>query len=273
MSLSLASIHLYPIKSLGGFEVAQARLTDRGLQHDRRWMLVDEDDRFVSQREIATMACLHCTPHDYGFRVTDIRSGATLDMPWQFAEGAECSVIVWDDRMTALEADGSFSAWFCERLGRTLRLVYMPERSERAVDRTYAEGITSFSDGFPYLIISQASLDDLNDRIPHTERIPMDRFRPNLVIAGGSAFQEDGWERITIDGVNFELVKPCSRCMITTTDQRSGERSKEPLRTLAKYRSGLSVARNGKVDFGMNAMAEHKGVITKNGVVTIFGSR
>lgn len=272
MSLSLASIHLYPVKSLGGFEVHEARLTDRGLAHDRRWMLVDHEGRFVSQRELAALACLHTAPVDKGFRVCDTRSNDTFDLPWSLSAGAERSVTVWEDRMPAIEAPPGPSRWFSERLGRPLNLVYMPDNTVRAVDRSYAEGITSFSDGFPYLIISQASLNDLNSRLPKAERVPMDRFRPNLVIAGGSPFQEDRWQRITIEGIAFELVKPCSRCVITTTDQRTGARGKEPLRTLATFRSGLTERRKGKVDFGMNAMAATEGRITKNALVTILGA-
>ena len=127
------------------------------------------------------------------------------------------------------------------------------------------------SDGFPYLILSQASLDDLNERIAPSGSpdggvtIPMDRFRPNLVIAGGDAFQEDGWKEIGIGDVRFQLVKPCARCVVTTTDQRTGERGKEPLRTLATYR------RDGeKVLFGMNAMGSVSGMIRVGDEVTVL---
>jgi hypothetical protein len=272
MSLSLASIHVYPMKSLGGFEVPKARITDRGLEHDRRWMLVDDQGRFVSQREIQEMACLHTLPSPEGFRVTDIRNADTLDLPWELSGGPEQDVVVWEDRMRAVKAPPELSAWFSARLERTLELVYMPDHTERNVDRNYAEGITSFSDGFPYLIISQASLDALNARIPKGEHVPMERFRPNLVIAGGQAFQEDTWSRIHVGAARFDVVKPCSRCIITTTDQRTGERSKEPLRTLATFRRDLSPARTGKVDFGMNAMGDHYGTVARGAIVTILGS-
>jgi uncharacterized protein YcbX len=149
----------------------------------------------------------------------------------------------------------------------------MPEKAKRTVDPTYAQGITSLSDGFPYLIVSQASLDDLNARVEDEmirrsddqkiEMRPtpllMDRLRPNLVIGGGTAYQEDGWTEITIGEARFTLVKPCSRCAITTTDQRTGERGKEPLRTLATYRR--RVGDPHKVDFGMNAMGVSGGLI------------
>ena len=270
--LTLASLHCYPIKSLGGFSVNEAQLTDRGLMHDRRWMLVDEAGLFVSQREFGVMACLHTSALPDGFRVTDIRDDATLDLPWRISEGAHLTAQVWDDGVPALIGDPSWNRWFSERLGRSVRLVFMPDAAKRPTDPRFAEGLTSLSDGFPYLIISQASLDDLNERIAPSGSpdkgvtIPMDRFRPNLVIAGGDAFQEDGWKEIRIGETRFQLVKPCARCVVTTTDQRTGERGKEPLRTLATYR------RDGeKVLFGMNAMGSVGGMIRVGDVVEVVG--
>ena len=253
--LTIASLHIHPIKSLGGFPVNEARITDRGFEHDRRWMLVDEHGIFITQREVAAMACLHCAPISDGFRVTDVRDGDAIDLPWSLKEGVEAHVKVWDDEVTALLAPIDVSAWFSRKLGITAVLVFMPDGSTRPTNEVYATGLTSLSDGFPYLILSQASLDDLNARMPRP--LPMDRFRPNIVIAGGEAFQEDAWKEIAIgaavpDGsqVRFSLVKPCFRCPITTTDQRTGERGKEPLRTLATFRR-----EGNEVRFGMNAMA------------------
>lgn len=247
MSLALASIHIYPIKSIGGFAVEEARLTDRGLEHDRRWMLVDADGRFITQRESAAMACLHGAPGDAGFAVTDSRDGDRLELPWALDSGEAQRAMIWNDAVDVLHAPDTLSAWFAEKLGIRCSLVYMPDSALRPVDAHYATGSTSLSDGFPYLIISEVSLDDLNKRL--SEPVPMDRFRPNLVIAGGEAHQEDAWRSIRIGSARFELVKPCGRCVITTTDQRSGRRGAEPLRTLAGYRTV-----NGKVLFGMNAM-------------------
>ncbi len=262
MPLTVASLHLYPIKSLGGFAVHEARITDRGFAHDRRWMLVDGNGRFISQREVPAMACLHCSPSPDGFRVVDVRDGGSIELPWALKEGEEMPVNVWDDALIALRAPEDLSAWFTEKLEADATLVFMPDRSHRLVDARYAQGIISLSDGFPYLIISQASLDDLNARIRSSDplidpsvHVPMDRFRPNMVIAGGEAYQEDGWTGIAIGAGRFSLVKPCARCVITTTDQRTGGRGKEPLRTLASYRRRAGTDGEVKVDFGMNAMA------------------
>lgn len=253
MALSVASLHIYPIKSLGGFSVREARTTDRGFEHDRRWMLIDANGRFISQREEAAMACLHCSPTEHGFRVTDVRDNDTVDLPWGLDAGATQRAAIWSDDVEVLAAPVEVSAWLVDKLGITCALVYMPDRTRRPVDPTWAVGITSLSDGFPYLILSQASLDDLNTRTP--EPVSMDRFRPNIVIAGGTPFQEDDWKEIRIGETRFSLVKPCARCAITTTDQRTGKRSKEPLRALASYRSRTTPAGALKVDFGMNAMA------------------
>jgi uncharacterized protein YcbX len=269
MELSVASLHVYPVKSLGGFSVEAARLTDRGFEHDRRWMLVTGPDQFLTQREVPAMACLHCSPRTDGFRVTDIRDGSHIDLPWAIAAGEERSATVWDDPVHVLPAPLEISAWFAERLRLPCRSVFMPDSSHRPVDNRYAAGITSLSDGFPYLIISQASLDDLNarglarsnDQQDTWIDVPMERFRPNIVLAGGTAFQEDGWKEIVIGDTRFSLVKPCSRCVITTTDQFTGQRGKEPLRTLATYRKRVTNDGSLKVDFGMNAMGPASGAI------------
>lgn len=277
MELSVASLHVYPIKSLGGFAVDAACLTDRGFEHDRRWMLVTGPDQFLTQRDVPTMACLHCSPLPNGFRVTDVRDGSCIDLPWTIATGEARSATVWGDLVHVLPAPMDISAWFAERLRVPCHLVYMPESSHRPVDNRYAEGITSLSDGFPYLIISQASLDDLNARglaRAHDQQdtwmdVPMERFRPNIVIAGGTAFQEDGWKKITIGDTRFSLVKPCARCVITTTDQVTGQRGKEPLRTLAEYRKRMTNDGSLKVDFGMNAMGPATGVIGVGGKILV----
>ena len=270
MSLSVASLHVYPIKSLGGYAVDVAQPTDRGFEHDRRWMLVDADGRFLSQREVAVMACLHISPIPEGFRVTDVRDGEMIDLPWAITAANSISATVWDDRIEVISASHETSEWFSRKLGRTCILVFMPNGSLRPTDPTYADAITSLSDGFPYLIISQASLDDLNGRLETP--IGMERFRPNIVIAGGRAFQEDGWRDVSIGNTRFSLVKPCARSVITTTDQRTAERNKEPLRTLATYRKRISESGSVKLDFGMNAIADGSGAVAKGDVMTILGA-
>ncbi len=257
MSLSLASIHIHPIKSLGGFSIEEGKITDRGLEGDRRWMLVDVNGTFVSQREIPEMACLHTSPTTAGFTVKDLRNGASIEVPWKIVDGEKLRVQVWSDKVAALH-DGDFDRWFSEALDREVRLMYMPDDSRRPTDGRYAKSLNSFSDGFPYLIASQASLDDLNEKLRSKGEaaVPMDRFRPNFVVAGGDAFQEDRWRQIMIGEMKFDLVKPCARCVIVTTDQQTGARMKEPLRTLSTYRS-----KGNKVLFAMNAVAHDEGTV------------
>ncbi len=261
MTLSLASIHIHPIKSLGGFSIEEARITDRGLEGDRRWMLVDETGVFITQREVPELACLHTSPSHGGFTVTDLRNGRSIEIPWKIDQGEEIRVEVWSDKVAALH-QADFDQWFSEALDRKVRLVFMPDQSKRRTDGRYAKSLNSFSDGFPYLIVSQLSLDDLNEKLARSGspveevKVPMDRFRPNLVIAGGEAFQEDNWRSIAIGEVGFDLVKPCARCVIVTTDQQTGKREKEPLRTLSTYRK-----KGNNVLFAMNAVARGEGKI------------
>ena len=260
-ALHLAALYCHPVKSLGGFRLQEAWLSDRGLRHDRRWMLVNGEGRFLTQRELPRMACLSTAPSEDGFMVEDRRDGALLQLPWTLEDGADIMVEVWNARVRAREAPSAWSGWFSERLERQLRLVHMPEASRRRVDGRYAQGLTSFSDGFPHLIISQASLDDLNGRLSYP--VGMDRFRPNLVIGGGRAFQEDGWHTVRIGGARFDLVKPCARCVMVTTDQYTGDRGQEPLRTLATYRT-----KGSKVLFGMNAVGDAEGMVRVGDLVT-----
>ena len=193
------------------------------------------------------MACLHCMPHGTGFRVTDTRNGKMVDVPWSLDDGERVLAKVWKDEVELLLGDTQLHRWFSEALQRPLRLAYMPSSTLRITDPRYAEVPFALNDAFPALIISQASLDNLNARLQMPVR--MDRFRPNFVISGEMAFQEDDWKEITIGEEDFKIMKPCSRCVITTTDQETGERSPEPLRTLATYRSV-----GNKVRFGMYAV-------------------
>ncbi len=259
-SITLASIHVYPVKSLGGFSVPEVRLTDRGLEHDRRWMLIDPDGRFLSQRECAPMACLHCAPHGNGFQVTDSRNGNSVELPWSLVDGTRINAKVWADEVQLILGDASMHRWFTGVLERPLRLAFMPDSTLRSTDQHYANVPVALNDAFPAMMVSQGSLDELNTRLETP--VPMELFRPNFVIDGGKPFQEDHWKEITIGETHFSIVKPCARCIIITTDQWTGERSQEPLRTLATYRSVGS-----KVRFGMYATFDEGGTVRVGEVV------
>jgi hypothetical protein len=244
----LSQIFIYPIKSLGGIAVDSTVLTAKGPKWDRRWMLVDESGRFLSQRELGEMTLLHPHLEKDHLRVADSRGRrADLEIPLAPSVGPAVTVTIWNDNCTAVPVSADADRWFSEALQHPCQLVYMPDTTFRPVDPAYAQGeeSVSFADGYPYLIIGEASLADLNRRLE--EPVEMLRFRPNLVFSGGKAFEEDHWQNFTIGRARFRGAKPCARCQIPTIDLHTGLSSKEPTRTLATFR------RDGnKVLFGMN---------------------
>lgn len=263
----VSELYIYPIKSLGGISLSSATLTDRGFEHDRRWMLVDEHHRFLSQRELPQMALLQVDLNGQGLL---IRHGhqdqEPLQIPWE-PEGETCTVTVWDDTCLARWVSRQADEWFSRILSFPCRLVYMPDVSHRLVDERYAhrKEITSFADGYPLLLIGQASLDDLNRRL--SSPLPMDRFRPNIVFRGGEPYQEDSMSHFEIAGISFFGVKLCARCVITTIDQLTAGKGKEPLKTLNSYRS-----RNNKIYFGQNLLFNGKGMISVNDPINFLSS-
>ncbi|MBL7774666.1 MAG: MOSC domain-containing protein [Saprospiraceae bacterium] len=247
--LTLTSLHIYPIKSIGGIALEEARLEPRGFQYDRRWMLVDADGRFVSQREIAGLATLG-TALEPPFLTVFLKKNPAqrIQIPLEpdLPAMPETEVQIWDDRCPARVHDATVNRWFSDRFGQALRLVYMPDSTHRPTNPKYvADTPVSFADGYPYLIIGQAALDALNRRMDNP--LPMNRFRPNLVFSGGTPHEEDGWEEFRIGAQLFQGVKPCVRCIIPTTDQDTGLRGAEPLKTLAHYRQV-----DRKILFGLN---------------------
>ena len=258
--LQISGLYIYPIKSLPGISLTQARVTDRGFEHDRRWMLVDENNIFLTQRLLPGMTQLPLSLEKEGIRVTNKANGDSFLVP--FDAGVEVAekraeVVVWDDTCLAEYVSDEADKWFSKALGINCRLVYMPEDSRRIVDQRYApaDKITSFSDAYPFLVIGQASLDELNSRM--TEPLPINRFRPNIVFKGGKAFEEDIMDLFTINGIDFYGVKLCARCPIPTIDQNTGAKGKEPSKTLAKYRQ-----RDNKVYFGQNLVHRGDGIIS-----------
>jgi len=255
--LTVSELYIYPVKSLGGISLKEATLTDRGFENDRRWMLVDERHQFLSQREVPEMALLQVSLVEDGLLIQHKdRVDPALQIPFT-TEGESCRVTVWGDSCMAQWVSRQADAWFSEMLSTPCRLVYMPDASRREVDPGYAQHreITSFSDGFPLLLIGQASLDDLNTRL--SLPLPMDRFRPNIVFAGGEPYQEDVMSHFRIAGIDFFGVKRCARCVITTIDQLTAEKGKEPLRTLSDYRRSQN-----KIYFGQNLLFQGEGKIT-----------
>jgi len=248
--LQISNLYIYPIKSLGGIEVQNVKLTDRGLEHDRRWMLVDERNQFLTQRNFPEMALLKTAFKENKliiFERNNDEDALALDL--DPVNGKKVQVDVWDDHCEAQQVSTTADVWFSDKLRRNVKLVYMPDSSRRKVDEKYAlqNDITSFSDGYPVLLIGQSSLDDLNSRLD--QPVPMNRFRPNIVFTGGAPYQEDEMQHFKINDLDFYGVKPCGRCVMTTINQDTGSVGKEPLRTLSMYRTA-----NNKVNFGQNIL-------------------
>jgi uncharacterized protein len=257
--MHLSEIYIYPVKSLGGISLQSATAERRGLQHDRRWMLTDEQGRFLTQREIPHMALLGTAiepPHLVVFEKKNPASRVLVPLPTvgrnsssDHADLPQMMVEIWGDRCAAQQLPPEISDWFSDILGKKMRLVRMPDTTRRPADAQYAPPghVVSFADGFPFLLIGQASLDDLNSRL--AQPLPMNRFRPNFVFTGGQPFEEDGWSDFRIGEVPFRGVKPCARCPIPTTDQDTAARAAEPLKTLATYRQS-----GHKILFGQNVL-------------------
>lgn len=262
---TLTGIHIYPVKSCAGIALDTVFLDRFGPAGDRRWMVTDLAGQFLTQRTLPALALV---------RVSQLPAGGLL---LSFGD-AECSVAipglgapfveatVWGDTVQAVDAGDGASAWLSGVLGRDCRLVYMPEETERAVDPNYARGgeTLGFADGFPLLLISEGSLAALNERLP--QAVPMNRFRPNLVVSGCEPFAEDGWGRIRVGEVEMEVAKPCSRCAIPGIDQATGERDRHINRALAAFRRF-----DGQILFGQNLLYQGRGDLHVGDRVEVLG--
>jgi len=254
--LTVSEIWIYPVKSLGGIALNTARVLPKGIECDRRWMLIDSDNRCMTQRDHPRMACFQLSYVPDGFLVR--HEEERIFLPFS-AKGTSLSAIIWNDVVEVVEVSEELSQWFSSRLEFQCRLVSFPEINTRVVDQVYAQNNeqVSLADGYPLLIIGQASLDDLNQRM--LTPLPMNRFRPNIVFTGGEPYEEDGWHHFRIADTGFAGVKPCGRCVLTTVDQERGEKAgKEPLATLARYRQ-----REKNVLFGQNLLVTNEGIINR----------
>ena len=265
--MHVSELYLYPIKSARGIPLERAELDERGFRHDRRWMLVDADGRFISQREAHRMALIDVALAGDALLVSAPGMPA-LRVPCT-AQGAPERCTIWRDVVAAHSVSGAADEWFSTFLSLSCRLVYMPAETRRIVDRAYVkqERVVGFADAFPLLLIGQASLDLLNHKlVAQGERaVPMRRFRPNIVIAKSRAHEEDEWRQIRIGEIGVDVVKPCARCVITTVDIDSAEAGREPLRTLAGYRK-----QGSKVMFGQNAVHRQLGSISIGAAITVL---
>ncbi len=260
----LSEINIYPIKSLGGISQKKAMVEKRGLQFDRRWMLIGEKQNFLTQRNFPKMATVSVEILENGLRVS--QGNDELVIPFEPNTNKTESVKIWSSRCRAQVYEDKINKWFSDALETNCRLVLMPVETKRKVSYFYAvhkDDVVSFADAYPFLLIGEDSLTDLNSRLENP--VPMNRFRPNFVVSGADAFAEDGWRRIRIGDVVFHLVKPCARCVVTTIDQSNGaKQGVEPLKTLASFRIPKSSIKK-KILFGQNLIAEDVGKIVNVG--------
>ena len=272
--MHISEINIFPIKSLKGIRLESATVEARGLQYDRRWMLTDGDNVFFTQREFPRMALIEVGVADDGLYVTADGFG-TLEIALEPQTGNRRSVTIWQSICDGDVYPAAVNEWFCDVLGTNCQLVYMPDDSRRSVNPNFDQGedIVSFADGYPIMLLGEETLTELNSRLETP--LPMNRFRPNIVVSGSEAFAEDNWQRIRIGEAIFRGTKPCERCVITTVEQSKGEfTGKEPLKTLSMYRLAKMVMPNRlealgvsetAVLFGQNLIAEIAGATIKVG--------
>jgi hypothetical protein len=261
--LTLAELWVYPVKSLAGVRVSRAEVEARGLRHDRRFMVVDSAGRFLTQRELPSMALLR--PRIEGSRLTlegPLGAGPSVDCE---APGDAREVAVWGDRCEAVDAGDEAARWLSSALSTKVRLVRMPESTRRSADPDYARpgDLVSFADGFPFLLTTDASLRAVSSRLP----APVDarRFRPNLVVTGvDRPFDEDGWAEVRVGGLRFFPRKPCSRCAIVDVDPDTGTRSTGVLAALAELRR-----EGNRVFFGQNLVHDGLGSLHEGSPVEV----
>lgn len=258
--LTISEIWIYPIKSLGGIALQKARLQAKGLAHDRRWMLIDENGVAMTQRTFPRMALFKPEIRHDNISVTFTQDGKAIASV-QFGRtavqyGSRITATVWNDDVSVLEVDPEVSGWFSHHLNVPCRLVAFPEANPRRVDPRYSvhQEQVSLADAFPFLIIGQSSLDNLNERLE--QPVPMNRFRPNFVFVGGAPFVEDTWRTLSIGTLPFVAAKKSERCVLTTVDQETAEKGSEPLRTLSTYRKV-----GNKVHFGQNLIGPAEGEV------------
>ncbi len=253
----LSEIIIYPVKSLGGINLQSAEVTNWGLKNDRRCLLVDESGWFITQRTHPQMALISVELREKSLEFNHRNNNASLLINTENVSKEKIEVVIWDDSVPANKVSSEADEWFSEMLKVKCKIVYMPDESMRPVDKKYAfnNEIVSFADAYPFLLIGQKSLDDLNSRLE--QKLPMNRFRPNIVFSGGDPFDEDRIKSFSVGGVTFYPVKPCARCVVTTIDQYSGVKNEEPLKTLSTYRTV-----NNKVLFGQNLLHRGSGLIS-----------
>lgn len=268
----ISALYSYPVKSCAGIRHERVELVERGPRYDRQWMVVDAANRFLTQREFPRMALVQTALAEDALILT-APDMPPLEVPLAEHDGQIREVVVWKDTCQAIDVGEVAARWFTAALQAEVRLVRMRDSFDRLTSAEYTDvpGTVSFVDGYPLLFISEASLEDLNTRLAARGKAPviMDRFRPNVVVAGCEPYAEDTWKQISIGDIRFDVVKPCARCAIPSVDQARGVApdAKEPLATLATYRRG----KNNGVMFGQNVLHRVCGFIQVGDSIAVQG--
>lgn len=251
----VSQLVVYPIKSLGGVSVKTAKALTEGFEHDRRWMLIDENGKFMSQRENAKMALFQTQISEKGISVTI--GSDTIAVPYATHEDPALKVSVWNSKLKAQEVKQSISEWFSDQLKMNIKLVAMTSVSSRykRLFKPPFKTHVSFADGYPYLILGEKSLENLNDKLDTPVKI--DRFRANIIVSSQEPHEEDDWEEIEVGTAQMKVIKPCARCNVVTINQKTAEAGKEPLKTLSTYRKNKN-----KIYFGANVIVLKEGKIS-----------
>ncbi len=263
----ILSLHIYPVKSCAGLDLSEMKIGPRGPVWDRHWLIVDEHGKFLTQRQLARMALIRPKLSEQGLQLSAEHQNDFL-ISFDRPNGKPVSVEVWKDRCEAFDEGDSVGRWLSDFLDTPVRLVRQTPGSKRLLPESdHRPGThTSFADSLPFLLTTQSSLEDLNSRL--SSPVPMNRFRPNIVISGSEPYAEDKWKLIEINGIQFDVARFTSRCLIVTIDQNTAEKNQEPLKTLATYR------RDGtKVNFGQNLIHLHEGQLQIGQTVKIIAQK
>lgn len=259
--MKLEKIFIYPIKSLGGISLQKTVMKHKGLEHDRRWMLVDENNKFITIREQPKLLKFSIEYLAKGFR---IKHGAShLNIPFDISEGSKLKTKIWNDGISVIEGKTEWNNWFSEQLNRACKLVHFPEESERQGSKKWCSPNqqVSLADGYPLLVVGEESLNDLNHKL--NKPISVMRFRPNLVFSGGEPYEEFRWSTFKIGNNSFQGLKPCVRCVVTTYDENTLEKGIEPLKTLSKQRVDKNIV------FGQHSVGVGGSIIEVGQEITV----
>lgn len=262
LNINVSQLSIYPVKSAAGIDVRTIELGKIGPNYDRRWMVIDANNRPVTQRRYSRMCLIEAQLQNGTLSLaTNGREKITVDR----VSGANVQSEVWGTPVTGQDCGTRVADWLSEFLGFDCRLIYMPDDGERLVDVNYASNneLVSFADGFPLLLVSQASLNDFNSKL--TNPISMARFRPNVVVSGCHAYAEDNWQAVVINGIEFSLVKPCARCIVPSVDPDTGDKQPAVIDALQRYRY-----RDRNTFFGQNTLYSKQGSISVGDSVNII---